>query len=76
LNGQAVGFDRTLTNDADAEIFPIEIDNPISTHKHLQTSQLLMFVADGHLGKLARNLRLLGFDVAYDQRPMPDSYSI
>jgi uncharacterized protein with PIN domain len=24
------------------------------------------FVADGHLGKLARNLRLLGFDTAYE----------
>jgi hypothetical protein len=27
-----------------------------------------MFVADGHLGTLARNLRLLGFDVAYDSQ--------
>jgi uncharacterized protein with PIN domain len=25
------------------------------------------FVADGHLGKLARNLRLLGFDTAYER---------
>jgi uncharacterized protein with PIN domain len=27
----------------------------------------MIFVADGHLGKLTRNLRLFGFDVAYDQ---------
>jgi uncharacterized protein with PIN domain len=26
----------------------------------------MKFVADGHLGKLVRDLRLLGIDVAYD----------
>ena len=31
----------------------------------LQTSQCRSFVVDGHLGKLARNLRLLGIDTSY-----------
>ena len=33
--------------------------------KRLQHSGIIRFVADGHLGRLTRNLRLLGFDVAY-----------
>jgi len=33
----------------------------------LQTKQWNRFVADGHLGKLARNLRLLGLDTAYER---------
>jgi uncharacterized protein len=32
----------------------------------LQTPRFDRFVADGHLGKLARNLRLLGFDTIYE----------
>jgi uncharacterized protein with PIN domain len=34
----------------------------------LQPITISRFVADGHLGTLARNLRLLGFDVAYDSQ--------
>ena len=37
------------------------------TEKRLQTTGITRFVADGHLGALTRNLRLLGFDVAYLQ---------
>ena len=33
----------------------------------LQVRAARRFVADGHLGKLARNLRLLGLDVAYER---------
>ncbi len=36
--------------------------------KRLQVRSIKRFVADGHLGTLARNLRLLGFDVAYDRQ--------
>jgi uncharacterized protein with PIN domain/sulfur carrier protein ThiS len=68
VNGQFVGFDHTLANDADVEVFPIGNRETITTEKHLQTSTIKIFVADGHLGRLTRNLRLLGFDVAYDQR--------
>jgi len=68
VNGQAVGFDQTLANNADVEVFPVGNRPPMPTEKHLQASQVIEFVADGHLGKLVRNLRLLGFDVAYDQK--------
>jgi uncharacterized protein len=68
VNGQSVGFGYTLVKDADAEVFPVENRNTISTEQHLQTTCVSTFVADGHLGRLTRDLRLLGFDVAYDQK--------
>ncbi len=68
LNRQAVGFNHTLTNDADVEVFPVEKRDTLSAKQHLQTATLERFVSDGHLGRLTRNLRLLGFDVAYDPK--------
>ena len=44
---------------APAAVFP---DAP-----RLQGPAPVRFVADGHLGKLVRNLRLLGFDTAYER---------
>ena len=64
---QAVGFDHTLTDDAKVEVFPVENRGTNRTEKRLQTVGIKRFVADGHLGGLTRNLRLLGFDVAYRQ---------
>jgi uncharacterized protein with PIN domain len=68
VNGLFVDFDHTLANDADMEVFPVGSHKTVTPEKHLQTSNIKIFVADGHLGKLTCNLRLLGFDVAYDQR--------
>jgi uncharacterized protein with PIN domain len=67
VNGHSVSFDQTVANEAEVEVFPIGHGRTRSTYKHLQDSRTLIFVADGHLGKLTRNLRLFGFDVAYDQ---------
>jgi uncharacterized protein with PIN domain len=67
VDEQAVGFDYTLTNDAKVEVLPVEYRGTDRTEKRLQTIDISRFVADGHLGTLARNLRLLGFDVAYCQ---------
>src|SRR5437879_13923868 len=68
VNGQAVGFDQTLVSDAEVKVFPVASRDPIGTEKHLQETEVIRFVADGHLGKLTRNIRLLGFDVAYSER--------
>ena len=68
VNGQAVGFDHTLASDAEVKVFPVASRDPIGTEKHLQETEVIRFVSDGHLGKLTRNLRLLGFDVAYSAR--------
>ena len=64
-DGHPVGFDYTLANDAKVEVFPVENRGTDRTEKRLQTIGITRFVSDGHLGGLTRNLRLLGFDVAY-----------
>jgi len=65
VDEQTVGFDYTLANDAKVEVFPVENRDTNRTEKRLQAISIASFVADGHLGRLTRNLRLLGFDVAY-----------
>jgi hypothetical protein len=65
VDEREVGFDHTLANDAEAEVFPVENRCTECTEKRLQAIGITQFVADGHLGALTRNLRLLGFDVAY-----------
>src|SRR4029434_1590456 len=67
VDEQPVGFNQTLANEAKVEVFPVQNRYTVHTDKRLQTTGTLRFVADGHLGRLTRNLRLLGFDVAYDQ---------
>jgi len=67
VDEQTVGFDHTLANDAKVEVFPVENRGTNRTEKRLQAVGITRFVADGHLGGLTRNLRLLGFDVAYRQ---------
>jgi uncharacterized protein len=67
VDEQTVGFNHTLANDAKVVVFPVESRDTYCTDKRLQTVGISIFVADGHLGGLTRNLRLLGFDVAYRQ---------
>jgi uncharacterized protein len=72
VNGQPVDFDYAIASDADIEVYPVGVRLPHFKEKRLQASTISRFVVDGHLGKLTRNLRLLGFDVAYDpQAPDP-----
>jgi uncharacterized protein with PIN domain len=66
VNGQAVDFDYAITSDADVELYPVGTGIPQFKKQRLQTITINRFVADGHLGTLTRNLRLLGFDIAYD----------
>ena len=66
VNGEAMGFDYHVTNDAEVEVHGVETSYPRPGKKRLQLAMSSRFVADGHLGGMTRNLRLLGFDVAYD----------
>jgi uncharacterized protein len=68
VNGRPVDFHYVIASDANVDLYPIETGCPNFKEKRLQVAKDSRFVADGHLGKLARNLRLLGFDVAYDPR--------
>ena len=65
VDEQTVDFNHTLATDTKVEVFPVESSGTDRTEKRLQIVGLTRFVADGHLGGLTRNLRLLGFDVAY-----------
>ncbi len=66
VNGKAVDFAYALTADAEIELYPPEIQSSKFREKRLQVFTIREFVADGHLGKLVRDLRLLGIDVVYD----------
>ena len=68
VDGQPVNFAHVVEEDAMVDVYPVQ-SLPTQFEKHqLQIHCIKRFVVDGHLGKLARNLRLLGFDVAYDQQ--------
>ena len=67
VDDQPVGFGHTVAADAKVEVFPVENRDTNNTIKRLQTVGIIKFVADGHLGSLTRNLRLLGFDVIYQR---------
>jgi uncharacterized protein len=67
VDEQTVGFDHTLASDTKVEVFPVQHRDTDCTKKRLQMIGITRFVSDGHLGRLTRNLRLFGFDVAYRQ---------
>ncbi len=63
-NGVSVTFDHQLEDAAIVQVYGTG-DSPPVPGKMLQQRRVARFVVDGHLGKLARDLRLLGFDVTY-----------
>ena len=67
VDGRPVDFHHTLRTDGDVDVYPVGLLPTRFPEHHLQVANSTEFVADGHLGKLARDLRLLGFDIAYDR---------
>jgi uncharacterized protein with PIN domain len=67
IENEAVGFDCTLTRSARVEIYPVSNADTHRTGYWLQAVGQNKFVADGHLGGLVRNMRLLGLDTAYER---------
>jgi uncharacterized protein with PIN domain len=63
-NGNAVGFSHQLAADAIIDVHTVPAPSAIPGPR-LQRRRVERFVADGHLGKLTRDLRLLGIDVVY-----------
>jgi uncharacterized protein with PIN domain len=66
VNEQPVDFGYAIAGEAEIELYPVGATPPVFKYKCLQVATTTAFVADGHLGRLTRDLRLLGFDVAYD----------
>ena len=67
VNGHSVDFTHRLKNGDSVSVYPVFESFDISPVTHLRDKPLrdTKFIADVHLGKLARNLRLTGFDVCY-----------
>jgi len=66
-NGKSVDFDYSLENGDRVTVYPVFESMDISPLVHLRPEPLRVtkFVLDDHLGKLAKMLRLLGFDSKY-----------
>ena len=64
----AVDFAWLLEGPAEVDVYPAVVGERVhSWAPRLQSHYQSRFVVDGHLGKLARNLRLLGFDTVYER---------
>lgn len=67
VNDFSVDFNYQLHNLDIVEVYPVFSDVPIKSPRRLSppTPDPVSFVLDVHLGKLARRLRLFGFDACY-----------
>lgn len=67
VNGESVGFDYKLQNNDRVAVYPVFESFDVESIVKLRDEPLrqIRFVADVNLGRLARNLRLLGFDCLY-----------
>jgi uncharacterized protein with PIN domain len=68
VNGESAGFDRVLADGDRVAVYPkfeaLDVTSLLRVRERpLRTTR---FVADAHLGGLARLLRLAGFDTLYD----------
>jgi uncharacterized protein with PIN domain len=67
-NSLPVSLSHHLVRDQEIDVYPVSAPPEMFPGDRLQVRGLRRFVADCHLGKLARHLRLLGLDVLYDNR--------
>jgi uncharacterized protein with PIN domain len=74
VNGKSVDFSCRLSDEDHVSVYPVFESMDISEVQHLRAEPLrdIRFIADVHLGRLAKYLRLLGFDTAFD-RDLEDS---
>lgn len=70
VNAESVGFDYQLQSGDRVAVYPVFESFDITPLVKLRERPLrrTAFVVDVNLGKLARRLRILGFDVLYDSR--------
>jgi hypothetical protein len=69
VDGESVGFDRRLEGGERVAVYPVFERFDVSGLTRLRPAPLRepRFIADVHLGKLARYMRLLGLDTAYER---------
>lgn len=62
---KSVDFDYLVRNEEYVQVFPYSPPLDLPKSNHSQTDELIRFVADNHLGRLAAYMRMLGFDTLY-----------
>jgi len=65
VNNCQVGFDYSLTDNDEVQVFPFEASREVLKNMLLQKPAQVKFILDVHLGKLAKSLRMLGLDAMY-----------
>jgi uncharacterized protein with PIN domain/sulfur carrier protein ThiS len=67
VNGQSVNFKYLINDGDDISVYPVFESLDITEVQHLRRKPLRKpkFIADVHLGRLVRYLRMLGLDVRY-----------
>jgi uncharacterized protein len=67
VNGRSVDFSYKLINEDSVSVYPVFESFDITPVTHLREKPLrdLKFILDVHLGKLAKYLRLCGYDCCY-----------
>lgn len=67
VNDRSVGFDERLGDGDEVAVYPVFEALDVASVTRVRPTPLRepRFILDVHLGKLARDLRLLGFDTAY-----------
>ena len=71
INGVSRGLERTLRDGDRVSLYPVFESMDVTPLLRLRPDPLreVRFVADAHLGRLARHLRLLGFDTFFENDP-------
>jgi uncharacterized protein len=68
VDDQPVNFAHVVSKPSKVNVYPVSWHrDTFFTENRLQVSKVEKFVSDVRLGKLVRNLRLLGVDIAYDR---------
>ncbi|NWG28529.1 MAG: Mut7-C ubiquitin/RNAse domain-containing protein [Ignavibacteriaceae bacterium] len=67
VNGKSVNFKHLINDGDDISVYPVFESFDITEVQHLRPKPLRKpkFVADVHLGRLTKYLRMMGFDVLY-----------
>ncbi|NSW94592.1 MAG: Mut7-C ubiquitin/RNAse domain-containing protein [Bacteroidales bacterium] len=68
-NGRSVDFSYKLKDEDQISVYPVfeSIDIAGFTRLRKKPLRVTRFITDAHLGRLAKNLRLCGFDTFFDQ---------
>jgi uncharacterized protein with PIN domain len=68
VDGQPVDFAHVVSKTSKVDVYSVNWHrDTFFAENRLQVTNIKKFMADVHLGKLVRNLRLLGIDIAYDR---------